>query len=274
MASLTKVFITLSALFTACSGVEQAEQEKIKRQNAHGEIISRRQEERLYQIHPPQLRVQEKYPWEKKITGRHARITKEFFRCKGSSLNPMRLGDETITDCRGREEHSLPIKENSEFIYPILLDLLNYIQAETGKKVVITCGHRCPTHNRYADESTQNRTSKHMIGAEVDFYVQGMEDKPQEVIELLIRYYLENPFYSQKKEYTTFQRFEDFDTGVSTPPWFNKEVLFKLVRKTEGRDFDNRHPYPYVTIQVRYDRLREERVNYSWPKAYKGYLRY
>ena len=31
-----------------------------------------------------------------------------------------------------------------------------------------------------------------------------------------------------------------------TIPWFNKEIFIKLYRKSEGRDGDNRHPYPYL----------------------------
>ena len=32
--------------------------------------------------------------------------------------------------------------------------------------------------------------------------------------------------------------------NVLIPPWYNKEILIKLFKKNEGRDLDNRHPYP------------------------------
>ena len=63
------------------------------------------------------------------------------------------------------------------------------------------------------------------------------------------------------------------DTGILTAPWYNKEIFIKLYKKKEGRNFDNRHPYPYISIQVRFDTELNERVIYSWDKAYKNYLR-
>jgi hypothetical protein len=64
------------------------------------------------------------------------------------------------------------------------------------------------------------------------------------------------------------------ESDVSTPPWYNKEILIKLYLKNEGRDFDNRHPYPYVSIQVRFDRELNEKVVCSWQKAFNGYKRF
>ncbi len=276
MAILTKGLIAILLALAACSGAEQAEEEKIRRQNAKGEYIYRRHGECLYPLRPPQYRPREKYPWEQHQTGRHARITKEYFRCRGSAHSPphSRSEKETVYDCGGKQKHSLPLRDNKEFIYPILIDLLNYIQNTTGKKVIVTCGHRCPAHNTYADDSPLNQTSKHMIGAEVDFYVQGMENAPETIVSLLMQYFWETPPYKGKKEYIEFLRYEKSDTNVSTEPWYNKEVLIKLFKKTEGRDFDNRHPYPYLSIQVRFDRDKNERAVYSWQKAFNGYLRY
>ena len=96
------------------------------------------------------------------------------------------------------------MKGDKEFVYPILIDLLNEVQAKTRGKVVITCGHRCPVHNAYADNSSYNQNSKHMIGAEVDFYVQGLESPPEEVFELLMSHYKENPRYQEEKAYSEF----------------------------------------------------------------------
>ena len=112
-----------------------------------------------------------------------------------------------------------------------------------------------------------------MIGAEVSFYVQGMEELSEKIIQLCQDFYKTNPDYSNKKEYTEFKVYEKEDTYVSTPPVYNKEIYIKLYKKKEGRDFDNRHPYPYISIQVRHDREKDERVIYSWKEANQNYLR-
>ncbi len=274
MAILAKVLIATTLILFSCSGPEQSEQEKIRRQNAKGEFIYRKASEKLYPTPIPKHYIREKYPWEANEQGTNIRITKEYFRCNGSSTNPLKLSKEPLYDCGGKQRHSLPLQNNKEFVYPILIDLLNYLQQTTGKKVIITCGYRCPTHNTYADDSTFNQTSKHMIGAEVDFYIQGLENSPETAVQLLMEFYKTTPPYKGKKEYEDFLLYEKSDTNVSTAPWYNKEIMIKLYKKTEGRDFDNTHPYPYISIQVRFDRDKNERVTYSWQKAFHGYMRY
>ena len=170
-------------------------------------------------------------------------------------------------DCGGLERHSLPLKEDKEFIYPILIDLLNYLQEKTRKKVVITCGHRCPLHNTYADVAKEATYSKHLIGAEVDFYLEGMEKKPFEVAQLIRAYYEGRP-----KEYSHFFRYQKRDSHVKTNPWYNKEIFLKVYAPNEGRDLDNTHPYPYLSIQVRHD--GEKRVLCTWQDAFSGYMRW
>lgn len=212
------------------------------------------------------------YPWDHRLVGQHPRITQEFFRCRGVSVNPLRTvlrgsTTEVLLDCEGGHRHSLPVRHGKEEIYFILPEILNYLQERSGHRVVITCGHRCPKHNSYADPSSFNATSKHQIGAEVDFYLEGMEHEPMQVVEWI------QEFYSKQPEYGSFQRYEKTDTNVSTPPWFNKEILIKLFKDYEGRDLDNQHPYPYLCIQVRYDRKRNSRITYSWDEAFYGYWR-
>ena len=248
--------------------------------NAKGEFIYRNHDEYAYSIEKPIHQVREKYPWEEDYKGSHSKINKEYFRCKGSSLNPPHADHKDPTrpvnyfDCGGAQKHSLPIRGNHEFIYPVLIDLLNYVQSRTGHKVVITCGYRCPIHNAYADNSACNQNSKHLLGAEVDFYVQGMENKPEEVVNLIMQYYLKTSIYQDDKNYRDFQRLDKGELNVSTPPWYNKEVLIKLYKKEEGRDLDNRHPHPYVSIQVRYDRELDAKVVCDWQKAFNCYRRY
>lgn len=264
------IWIGLFFIFLGCSTADTSSQSI---PNLKGEYIYRKQSEHLFQIDPPKLAESPQYPWECPAKGNHPKITKEFFRCKGSSMNPVHLVQKQnelarYYDCGGAQKHSLPLKEDKEFIYPILIDLMNYIQNKTGKRVVITCGHCCPDHNAYQDSSPGNETSKHLLGAEVDFYVQGLESQPEKVLDLVLGYYLETPKYKGLKEFEEFQRYEKGDSKTVTKPWYNKEIFIKLFKKEEGRDFDNRHPYPYVSIQVRYDWDLDEKVTYSWDKAF------
>ena len=271
-------FLFFAVLLAACSGLEQSQQQKVRQKNAQVESIYRNQSDQTYVIDTPAHRVREAYPWESDSLSKFPKITKEYFRCRGSSLNPAKVKDNDpssyLHDCDGLTKHSLPIREGKEFIYPILLDLLNYIQNKTHHKVVITSGHRCPAHNTYADGSTFNLSSKHMIGAEVDFYVEGMESSMLAVVDLIMQYYKEQQIYKGQNEYERFLRLDSKLTNVITQPWYNKEILIKLYQKGEGRDFDNKHPHPYISLQVRFDRESSDKVVYSWDKAFKGFLRY
>lgn len=271
-------FVIGSLLLVGCSGLQQSQKEKMRQHNAQKEAIYRSHKDQNYVIEAPVHRVRDAYPWEPSFAGKYPRITKEFFRCKGSeSHTPYpKENDPTtlINDCGGLLQHSLPVRKGKEFIYPILLDLLNYVQRKTSHRVVITCGHRCPTHNTYADASIFNQSSKHMIGAEVDFYVEGMENAPEKIVDLIMGYFKETAPYKGGKDYEKFLRLESQLTNVSTSPWYNKEVLIKLYQKHEGRDFDNKHSYPYLSLQVRFDRDAQEKITYSWDKAFKGFLRY
>jgi hypothetical protein len=125
----------------------------------------------------------------------------------------------------------------------------------------------------YVDSSFLNSFSKHMIGAEVSFFVQGMENHPEEILKIIFEYYKKISPFKDHAEFSSFQRYEKPDTNVSIKPWFNKEVFIKLFNKEEGRNFDNRHPYPYIALQARYDTELGGPVLYSWDKAYKNYLR-
>ncbi len=204
-----------------------------------GEYLYRHHNEELFTIDPMLAVEREDYPWEEDRGSVHPKITKEFFRCKGSGLNPLRIvqrGAESVNyyDCGGAQRHSLPLSNGKEFIYPILIDLLNYVQMKTGKRVVITCGHCCPDHNMYLDPSPGNQATKHLIGAEVDFYVQEMEMDPEAIVDLLQQYYQEQPKYKGLGEYTAFKRYEGEIRNVSIVPWYNKEIFIKLVKKWRG----------------------------------------
>lgn len=264
--------IVLSFLCLGCSESEN------KANIPKGEYIYRLHDEFVFIPPAPEKIIVHKYPWEEDVVNNLPKITKEFFRCKGNHHNPDRIfkknGKEIkISDCGGIDKHSLPLRDNQEFIYPILIKLLNHLQVKTGKRVVITSGHRCPEHNTYVDDSLCNSYSKHMIGAEVSFYVQGLENQPERVLECLLDYYRENPSYKEKAEFVEFKRYEKGDSNVTIPPWYNKEIFIKLFKPNEGRNLDNRHLFPYFSIQVRYDVDREERVVYSWELANQNYRR-
>lgn len=269
-------YLFLIILFFSCSSSDQEDSGYLRRHTQKGEYIYRKQNESLIHIPPIEKKSQKVYPWNKDLRGNFSKITKEFFRCKGSSLNPFHniQNNGQINrqyDCRGSDKHSLPLKDGKEFIYPILIELVNYIQEVTDRHVVITSGHRCPEHNTYVDPKPANQYSKHMIGAEVSFYVQGLEEQPEQIVKIIQNFYKVNPRYAGIKEYEEFKRYEKKDTNVSTHPWMNKEIFLKLYRKKEGRNFDNRHPYPYLSVQVRHDRETNEKVTYTWDKAYYNY---
>jgi hypothetical protein len=265
--------LSLIALLNSCgSGFKGSEQKKLKERNSVTEWIQRSSGDQRYVVQNPEHTPRSPYPWE---TQAHLpRITREFFRCRGSSLNPSLVAEDGITavlDCDGR--HGLPVFAGREGIYPVLVELLNFLQKRTGRRVIITSGHRCPAHNGYVDPSKEAKTSKHQIGAEVDFYIQGMEDQPLEIVALIMQYYQENPVYKNQKECSHFVRYDKPDARVATAPWYNKEIFIKLNEKNENRDKDNLHPYPYLTIQVRFDRDKKERVVFDWERAHKGYPR-
>jgi hypothetical protein len=245
------------------------------------EYIYRKDAEKRLSTAPPERAVKKSYPWLQSNGLQNnaiPKITKEYFRCKGSSLNPARPHQirgqpaDPLNDCDGAEKHSLPLRGNQEFIYPILLEILNHIQTLTNKAVVITSGHRCPTHNTYVDPSARNIASKHTLGAEVDFYVRGFEEKPERVVEMVLDFYKKHPRYTDQQNFIEFKRFEK-ETDTTTAPWYNSEVFIKLYKSQEGRNFDNRHHYPYIAIQVRLDREKNLPVTYSWESAQKIYRR-
>jgi len=255
----------LSSL-VGCSGLEKSEQKKVRQHNLTVMPLERQEDEILFSFPKIVAKKRPSYPWDSKRIGPHLRITKEFFRCHGNVLNPpiqVYKFKELVyhLDCGGTLRHSLPIKNGKEFIYPILIDLLNHIQEKTGKRVIITCGHRCPAHNLYADHSRGARSSKHLIGGEVDFYVEGFEHNPTAIVEVIEEYYT-----------APFKRSSRFSTA-STPSWYNKEVAITLNHSQEGRDLDNVHPYPYLSIQVLYDKENRRAVHFNWHQAYNGFLK-
>src|SRR3990167_4689017 len=268
----TGFWIWLFLCLSACNTTE-TEKKKLLRANRITDPITRHEGEVQYLLVPFEYADRPSYPWEKKYVGAFPKITKEFFHCMGSDLNPEKISidgnkEVVLRDCMGTVQHGLPLREQKEYIYPILMDLLNYVQEKMGKRVVITTGFRCPVHNAYADPSPAAKCSKHQIGAEVDFYVEGKTEQPLEAVKWVMDYYSkEGPALS------VFKVCQKNPEGLVHLGWFNKEITVRIHEKQEGRDFDNRHPYPYVTIEVRYDREKDLPVVYEWKRAQHGYLR-
>ncbi|MBP9842366.1 MAG: hypothetical protein KBC64_08115 [Simkaniaceae bacterium] len=234
-----------------CTTLEEAHKQKVKEINQVKELIQRKEGETVLTILPPRVRVHRLYPWEEQYIGSIRKITKEFFRCKGSSSNPAEIvkGKEPVYfyDCT---PHSLPIREGEERVSTLLIDMLNFVQQKLEARVVITSAHQCPTHQKYLRKEKKSKMSRYLVGAKVDFYVEGYERKPQEVAALL------NAFF---KEPLTVQ--------VKGQEWSNREVRLVLRKSGERRNWDNRHPYPYFSLEDR-------TFTYTWDQAHKGLIIY
>jgi hypothetical protein len=86
-----------------------------------------------------------------------------------------------------------------------------------------------------------------------------MEGSPLDVVQILI------DSYKGQRGLENFQKFEK--------SWQNKEICIKLRTSSEGRNGDNQHPYPYLSLQVRWDRQSQELVSYEWKRAHLEYPR-
>ncbi|NGX32957.1 MAG: hypothetical protein K1060chlam4_01014, partial [Candidatus Anoxychlamydiales bacterium] len=104
------------------------------------EEISRLDSDIYYKHQDPTKNLMDLYPFEEETAG-FFKITKEFLRCKGNPLNPERVDTSNLDnvkvylDCVGPAKHSLPLMNEKEGVYPVLLDILNYIQRKTKKRV-------------------------------------------------------------------------------------------------------------------------------------------
>jgi hypothetical protein len=242
-----------------------------------GEYIYREKGESRLALNPPQKKVFERYPWQK-AERLYPLITKEHFRCKGCTTNVAKMisrggAIELCRDCDGMDGHTLPIRDEKEFVYPKLLEILNAIQDKFSLPVRITSGHRCQEHQHYITEGLGSRFSKHLIGAAVTFYVEGMESNCELVIDAIQDLYRNKDGGVSNQELSAFRRWDVDKTDVSTPPWYNKEIFIKLFLPHEGRDGDNSHAHAYIEIQMRYDFIRQEKVLAPDEKGPKLYWR-
>ena len=262
------------SFLTACSGLEQSEREKARRRNCKGEYIYRNKGDFFYPIAAPASRPPralslgigvQSPPHHQGIFPLQRQLPESSHVDPSDPAKPL-----PCSDCEGSRRHGLPIIQGKEGVYPILLDLLNYLQKKTGKRVIITCGHRCPAHNTYSDPSRKPH-SKHQIGAEVDFYVQGMEERPQEIAGLLMQYYQETPSTKTTRNSLNSSAMRKPDTEIQ--PWMNKEIFIKLYQK-KGRagHATTGIPIPISPSKSASTETRRE-GHYRLGKANQGYPR-
>ena len=265
--------ILLVLLSVSCGRFKQ--ETRSGKDRAIKESIVRLKHEKMINIPPLSFKGGKIYPWEDKLVGGYPRITPAFFQCNGSIKNrekTVMIDQEKrlLFDCDGYASHGLPLRKNKEYIFVAFIDILNYLQDLFKKKVVVTCGHRCPKHNMYIDASKENSFSTHQIGGKVSFYIQGIERDPERVLQAIKKYYLTHPQFKTDIAYSTFKSRPE-KTGISA--WYNKEIRLKIYPSDVGRNEDNKHPYPYISMEILYDRETKKRVYYHWSLAHKGYLK-
>lgn len=257
--------MSLAASVFSCSGLEQSEQEKIKKLHAHAEPILRYAHETFHAISFPEKKERERYSWENTKAHQFAKITKEALRCKGSAkAQPKILKENSVLiDCQGPDKHSLPLFDDKEGVYPALLEMLNFLQDHLQKKVVVTAGHRCYAHQAYVLGTTSGAVTKYLIGAQVDFLVEGMSSWSK-VVECLTKYFLQT--YGESQEYHLEKAAGNL--------WQNKEIALKYFTKYEGRNEDNCHDLPYFSLELRHDRSEDKKITVHYQQAIQGYYRF
>ncbi len=254
-------FLLLLFFVASCSTAHEREQKLRMKKNRSTEKIYRLSHEKMYEEKAFTLAKRERYPWENETC--FPKITMNTLRCRGCKdyTKRARNGKE-YEDCNGMKDHGLPYVDGDEFVYPVLVSLLNKIQNTLNKKVVVTSGHRCPKHNDYLNLG-KFRISKYMIGAQVDFYVEGMEKECEEVIEQIIALY--------KEDTDNFSHFTKSRSDKGTPSWRNKEISISIQKEGEHSVLDNKD-HSVISISVRYDRTKQEHVYLDWKQAYQGFI--
>lgn len=76
MPKIIKVLSILIFLISGCFGVEQTEEEKMRRQNAKGEYILRYHHEYRFKVEAPKLRQRAPYPWEESTSATPSKNSK------------------------------------------------------------------------------------------------------------------------------------------------------------------------------------------------------
>ena len=155
-------------------------------------------------------------------------------RCTGGAVTLLKDGkSKTYRDC-GREARPLGPMD------PRIAALVEKLRCAVGDVVVISSGYRSRRHNRYLwaylaarglRPNPVSRTSRHMAGKAVDFYVRG---------------------YSYGKLKALEKWLLSWAGRLAAPLRGSRKAIWtKVYRKDEGRDPDNLHPHPYMHVQLR-----------------------
>lgn len=256
-----KKILILALLLTSCSSATDRQECKRRKNNRVEEKIYRLSDEYFYVKDDAILVERDLYPWETKSS--FSKITISDFRCRGSEKNQkLSIGKEIISDCNGLHDHGLPYKNGKEFVYPVLVEILNFVQEATGRQVIVLSGHRCPIHHKYVT-SGRGRLSKHMIGARADFYLKGYKVAGEQILKTIESFYKE-----ESSEYRHFFSIQKKDGGLI---YKNKEI--KLYLNSEKNLLIDKIDEQVITIEVCYDREENQEVVLDWDKAYRGYIR-
>ena len=240
--------------------------------------IMRSNQDVEFPLLPPWENEERLYPWDQEQGTVFSTITKENFRCKGGTHHRLRklVGANQqvhyIEDCQGGGEHPLPLQEGKEFIYPVLIDLLNHLQKALQARVVITSGHRCPQHQLYISPKCHQAHSKHLIGYAVDFIFDRKSLDVKKTLHAMQKFYAKNNHGLEDIQFYTLH--SDFSVQSHPISFGNQEIRVTFFPADTLIDGDNTHAEPFARIEVLYDRFRKQKVFCSWEKALRMNARF
>lgn len=235
-------------LLVSCGSFEKSEKKKLMQKEKRVCAVVLQGGEKQLDLGPSQSFEVAGYPWER-YGFLLLPISKEHFRCKGSSLSPPKTflsysGQlQTVQDCGG--DHSLPLKNDQEYIDPMLIDLLNALQDKLGAKVIVLIGHVCPVHAIYDNPMAPHKDFKYQLGAKVAFYVEGNES--QTVLKALADIYLQKDPNAVIKE-------------NSEEGWSSSMVMARSMKQEQ-------EIYQAVTIEMKLDSQTKQSIYYDAKKA-------
>lgn len=259
-------FPVLAICLVGCSGLEQSEQEQIRKVNAKVDPITRFSDEHFYQISFPEKKTEKRAGL--KESSSIKKIDKEHFRCKGSLSNKpvVSLEGKTLNDCEGAYKHSLPIRREKEFIYPALIEVLNFIQNRLSKKVVVLSGHRCIDHLRYVKQDYTPLSFKSLVGAEVRFYVEGAENQLDSIVSAIFSYY--DLFFPKDKQMVSFT------SSPENKVYENKELIVRLIEPNHPEIEEHALSFPYCQIELKFDRELNKKISAKLEDGLSAYYRW
>lgn len=187
------------------------------------------------------------YPWNT-CHPRFLSLTKYSFQCSGT--NP-EADIPLHQKCLGTLHHGLPLVNGKEYIYPRLIDLLNFLQKENKEKIIVIRGHICPKIFSLLD--TQEQHEKYLIGAMVKVSSQINWEKN---LSPLVK-----KFYDKKKEEDPLYEIENSPYAIT---FINQEFKFII------------HPSSLTNImeiEVLYDKEKDSPIKFT-EKDIQNYLRY